>query len=41
MKPSLFKVLTLFVVLAFAATMLAGFTWDDGAVSAAVQQQTS
>jgi len=40
MKPSQLKALILLVVLVFAAAMLAGWTWDDGAaLSAAVQPQ--
>jgi hypothetical protein len=36
-----FKVLILFLVLAFAALTLAGWTWDDGsALSASVPQQS-
>ena len=38
MKPSLLKVLILLVVLVFAAVMLAGWTWDDGAAMAAAAQ---
>jgi hypothetical protein len=41
MKASQFKVLVLFLVLAFAAFTLAGWTWDDGAgMSASVPQQS-
>jgi hypothetical protein len=41
MKASQFKVLILFLVLAFAAVTLAGWTWDDGrAVSASVSEQS-
>ena len=35
MKPAQYKALTLLIVLAFAAMMLAGWTWDDGAALAA------
>jgi hypothetical protein len=41
MRASRFKVLILFLVLAFAAMTLAGWTWDDGAaMSASVAQQS-
>ena len=41
MRASHFKVLILFLVLAFAAMTLAGWTWDDGAAtSASVAQQS-
>ena len=38
MRASHFKVLILFLVLAFAAMTLAGWTWDDGAALAAAIQ---
>jgi hypothetical protein len=41
MRPSLLKLLTLLIVLAFAAAMVAGWTWDDGATWGAAQQQGS
>jgi len=42
MKASQLKVLILFLVLAFAAFTLAGWTWDDdgAAMSASVPQQS-
>jgi hypothetical protein len=41
MRASQFKVLILFLVLAFAAMTLAGWTWDDGvAMSASVAQRS-
>jgi hypothetical protein len=41
MKARQLKVLILFLVLAFAAFTLAGWTWDDGAaLSASVAQQS-
>ena len=41
MRASQFKVLIVFLVLAFAAMTLAGWTWDDGAaMSASVPQQS-
>lgn len=38
MTPSQLKVLILLIVLVFAAVMLAGWTWDDGAALAAAVQ---
>lgn len=42
MKPGQFKIVILFLVLAFAAITLAGWTWDDdgAAISAPVSQHT-
>jgi hypothetical protein len=40
-KPNQLKLVILFLVLAFAATTLAGWTWDDGAaMSASLPQHT-